>query len=72
MVNVNKLRGKIVENGLTIDEVADKMGINRATFYRKLNSGGKNFLIRDVDALVKILLLKSDEATAIFFAQYVA
>lgn len=72
MVNVNKLRGKIVENGLTIDEVADKMGINRATFYRKLNSGGKNFLIRDVDALVKILHLKSDEATAIFFAQYVA
>ena len=57
---------------LTIDEVADKMGINRATFYRKLNSGGKNFLIRDVDALVKILHLKSDEATAIFFAQYVA
>ena len=72
MVNVNKLRGKIVENGLTIDEVADKMGINRATFYRKLNSGGKNFLIKDVDALVKISHLKSDEATAIFFAQYVA
>lgn len=72
MVNVNKLRGKIVENGLSVEEVADKIGIDRSTLYRRLNSGGEGFLIKEADAIVKILHLTSNEATAIFFAQCVA
>lgn len=72
MVNVNKLRGKIVENGLSVEEIADKIGIDRSTFYRRLNSGGENFLIKEVDAIAKILNLTSNEAATIFFAQYVA
>ena len=35
MVNVNKLRGKIVENGMSIPELAANIGIDKATFYRK-------------------------------------
>ena len=72
MVNVNKLRGKIVEKGMTVNELADKIGIDRATLYRRLNTGGESFLIREADAITKALSLNCDEATAIFFAQYVA
>ena len=72
MVNVNKLRGKIVEKNLSVDKLADEIGIDRATLYRRLNSGGENFLIKEADAITKILGLDCEEATAIFFAQYVA
>lgn len=72
MVNVNKLKGKIVENELTVEEVADKLGINRSTFYRKLNNSGETFLIKEADKLVNLLHLSASEATAIFFSQFVA
>lgn len=72
MVNLNKLRGKIVENGYTIDSVAKKIGINKSTFYRKLNENGDNFSIREASAIVELLNLSAAEATSIFFATRVA
>lgn len=72
MVNTNKLRGKIVECGLSTAEVAEAIGINPATFYRKLNENGGTFLIREADAISKVLNLTASEVNAIFFAQYVA
>lgn len=72
MVNVNKLKGKIVENGLTIQELADSINVDKATLYRKLNSNGETFLIREADAISHKLNLTLDEVNAIFFAQYVA
>ena len=41
-VNVNKLRGKIVENGLNMSTLAIKLEIDRSTLYRKINSEGIN------------------------------
>ena len=36
MVNVNKLRGRMVEQEVNADKMAELLGINRSTFYRKL------------------------------------
>lgn len=72
MVNVNKLKGKIVERGMSIIELASKIGIDKATFYRKLNSNGETFLIKEVDAIAKELNLTYEEVQLIFFSQYVA
>ena len=72
MVNVDKLRGKIVERRLNVSLLADKIGIDRATFYRKMNTAGETFTIREADAITKELLLSKEEAVAIFFSQYVA
>jgi DNA-binding phage protein len=72
VVNINKLRGKIVERELNIAELADKIGIDRATLYRKLNSGGENFSVKEVDLMAKVLHLTLDEAVSIFFSQYVS
>lgn len=72
MININKLRGKIVEQELNIAELADKIGIDRATLYRKLNSGGENFLVKEVDLMTKVLNLTLEEAVSIFFSQYVS
>lgn len=72
MVNVNKLKGKIVECGLNISELAEKIGMDRSTLYRRLNSDGKYFTIEEADLISKGLNLTCKEACTIFFAQYVA
>lgn len=71
MVNVNKLRGKIVERGMSVESVAQKMGIHKSTFYRKM-AGHCPVTIQDADMLVRILDLDCEEAKAIFFSQFVA
>lgn len=71
-VNINKLKGKIVENGLTVAVLAEKMGINHATLYRKMSNNGETMLVKDANAIVSALNLTADEAVAIFFSQLVA
>lgn len=72
MVNVNKLKGKIVENGLTIEKLANSIGLDKSTLYRKLNNQGETFTIREANLICKELKLSGQEATVIFFSQYVA
>ncbi len=72
MVNTNKLKGKIVENGMSVEELAEKIGIDRSTVYRKIGASGESFTIREANLICKILKLDKQEAMAIFFSQYVA
>lgn len=72
MVNINKLKGKIVENGLTIGKLAKEIGLDRSTLYRKINNDGETFSIREANLICSVLGLTGQEATEIFFSQYVA
>lgn len=72
MVNVNKLRGKVVELGHSIESLAELVNIDRSTMYRKLSGKGDGFTIKEVDRICKALNLSKEEAVAIFFTQYVA
>lgn len=71
-ININKLRGKIVESGLTVAELAQKIGIDRSTLYRKLSNDGDTMLVKDANAIVAALNLSADDAVSIFFNQIVA
>lgn len=71
MVNVDKLRGRIVEQRTSVTELAKQIGIDPATLYRKL-SNSESFTIREADAIVRALSLSVDDAVAIFFSQYVS
>lgn len=71
MVDTNKLKGKIVERGMTQAEVAEKIGISKATYYRKMKEGG-NFSIEEVNKMTKIIPLSDSEAINIFFGNDVA
>ena len=71
MVNVLKLKGKMVEKGINAEELAKRTGMDRATFYRRL-SKSDDFTIKEVDAIVRELGLTMDETNAIFFADFVA
>lgn len=72
MVNVNKLKGKIVENEINIAMLANKIGVDKSTLYRKLNVDGESFTIKEADLIARELSLTPIEATAIFFSQFVA
>ena len=71
-VNVNKLKGKIVENGMTVSSLAEKIGVDRATLYRKLSNDGETMLVKDANAIVSVLHLTAEDALAIFFSQVIA
>ena len=72
MVNVLKLKGKIVEKGLSIGKLAKKMNMDRATLYRRINNNGDSFTIKEANQMCKELDLSNEEVTAIFFSHYVA
>lgn len=72
MTNVDKLKGKIKEMRLTPEKLADMLGIDKSTMYRKLNNGGEDFTIKQADMMSTALSLNSEEAQAIFFSQFVA
>ena len=67
MLQVNKLKGKITERGLTVAKVAAKIGIVPSTFHRKI---AKNtFSLEEVGMIARVLELSHQEAIEIFFAQ---
>lgn len=72
MVNVNKLKAKLVEVGMNVDELSEKIGIDRATFYRRLSANGETFSIKEADRIIKELKLTKDDVNSIFFSQFVA
>lgn len=72
MANMKKLKLKLKEKGLSVEDVSKTMGINRATFYRKIKNDGETFTVGDIDKLSRILGLQVNEINEIFFAQNVA
>lgn len=72
MVNINKLKGKIVEMGMNVETVSERIGMDKATFYRKMSAGGGSFTIKEADLISEVLLLTVEEINSIFFAREVA
>ncbi len=71
-MNTNKLKAKLVERGINVANLAESIGIDKATLYRKMRHGGESMSIRDANAIVSALRLTPDEAASIFFAEDVA
>ncbi len=67
MIDTNKLRGKIAENGFSQREIAEIIGVTPKTFYDKMKRG-----IFDSDEMYKMVeLLNIEEPAEIFFAKEV-
>ena len=65
-MNVNKLKAKLVENGLNVETFARKLGLNPQTVYNKMNNDG--FKMTEARKIGDILNLSSTELCEIFFA----
>lgn len=67
MFNKNKLSAKIIENGFSVQEIAEKLGINPSTLYRKMNSE-TDFTRNEITMLRDFLHFSLEEMNEIFFA----
>lgn len=60
-----KLKAKIVENGINIETLAEQIGIDRSSMYRKLNNFEK-ITIGEARKIKAALNLTNEEASNIF------
>jgi transcriptional regulator with XRE-family HTH domain len=67
MFNGNILKAKMVEKGVSMERLANVLGINTATLYRKIK-GISDFSRADIQAIRSTLSLTLDEVDRIFFA----
>ena len=67
MTNVEKLKDKIKESGMTIKAVSEKSGILRETLYNRFNINA-DFKASEIDSLTRVLQLSEKERNEIFFA----
>lgn len=67
MTNVELLKDKVVNSGMTHTFIADKLGISRGSWYRKLN-GKSSFTAEQIQILCSLLHITSlREKEEIFF-----
>ena len=64
VANVELLKEKFEESGMTVTAIADKSGICRETLYNRMKSG--NFYASEISALTKTLRLTRKERDDIF------
>jgi len=67
--NKNEFKAQIVKKGLTVKKLAEYLGINEATVYRKINADG-DFTRDEINKLIDILQI--EEPMKIFFAEKLA
>jgi len=67
MVNINKLKAKMVKNGESVDDLVVKLSISRPTMYRRLKADSDSFTVRDINQLMNVLNLTVDEMLEIFY-----
>lgn len=66
-MNINKLKGKIVERDMNVEKLADAIGIDRSSLYRKLNAAEK-ITIGEAIKMKDVLAMDDSEAYEIFLA----
>lgn len=66
--NINELKAECVRNGLTLENLATKIGVNPATLHRKL-SGETEFRRNELQIIKIILNLNDEKFLSIFFSQ---
>lgn len=65
-MNTSLLKKKMDERGINVETLAEKIGIDRSTMYRKLNAD-VNTTIAEAIKIKEALALTNEEAGSIFF-----
>ena len=66
MVDVAKLKKRIIEKNTTQESLALSIGIDRSTLHRKLKSNGESFTVGEVRKIAAELSLLDQEVFEIF------
>ena len=65
MPDIELLRKKINDSGMTMTNIAEKAGILRETLYNRLNGNGE-FKASEITSLTHVLSLSKEERDKIF------
>jgi transcriptional regulator with XRE-family HTH domain len=71
MVNTNKIRARLVELGLTQEDLAKAIGIAPCTVNQKLNNI-RPMKLREANIIAEVLEIEDADFRAYFFAEPVA
>lgn len=72
LVNVIRLRNALEKCEISYEDAARAIGVNRSTFYRRVQREGSKFTVEEVEKLSSLLRLSSQEMQAIFFDRELA
>ncbi len=72
MVNISLLQGAMKNRNISYEQAAEVLGIDRSTFYRRLNRDGARFTVEEVSKLSAMLKLSAKEMQNIFFDRELA
>ena len=67
MVNVERLKKTMQDRNITIESVSEHIGVNPATFYRRISHNGEKFTVAEVGKMAELLNLDSSTMQNIFF-----
>ena len=71
MFSRNKFKAKIIASGFTVEKLANILGINTATLYRKIN-GSSDFSRSEMQIIRQTLNIGPKDMDEIFFAPELA
>lgn len=71
MVDLNKLKDTIQDNGLKLCYIAEKLGLTRYGLHKKM-TGETQFLVSEIATISEILHLDASTRDSIFFAKEVS
>jgi len=63
---MDMLRGKMAELKLSPEDMAQAIGVDPSTFYRKIKAEGISFTVGQMHKIVDVLHLSREEAASIF------
>ena len=71
-INTQLLKARMVERGISAENLAKLVGMNPSTFYRKMKTGGNSFTVAEMFAIVDALELTDEDAVRIFLQRKLA
>ena len=71
-MNVEKMKRFMKERGLTAAEMAQVVGINESTWFRKINRNGDTLTVREMNLIIHAFGIAKSEAAEIFFNEKLA
>lgn len=66
-MNSRRLKARMIEQGISVEDIGRKMGYSVATAYRKIN-GSSGLTVKEAIEMAKALNLSDDDILHIFFA----
>lgn len=64
-MSLQKLKAKIVERGMNVETLAEEIGVDRSSLYRKLNNFEK-ITVGEARKMKDVLQMTDEEAIVIF------